>query len=103
MSDTDSPDTPIDAATVRRIARLARIAVPESAVPNLQKELSSMLAFAARLSDLDVTGVEPLTSVVPMALKMRMDLVTDGEIADLIMQNAPISEDHYFMVPKVVE
>ncbi len=93
----------VDAATVKRVARLARIALPEDDVPKMQHELNAMLGFVEQLDELDVTGVEPMTSVMPMAMKKRADLVTDGEIADVIIANAPASEDHYFMVPKVIE
>ena len=93
----------VDLATVRRIARLARIALTEDEVPHLQNELNSILAFVEALSAVDVEGVEPMTSVMPMAMRLRADIVTDGEIAAAIVANAPISEDHFFMVPKVVE
>jgi aspartyl-tRNA(Asn)/glutamyl-tRNA(Gln) amidotransferase subunit C len=93
----------VDAATVRRIAQLARIAVTETEVPHLQDELNAMLAFVEQLSEVNVDGVEPMTSVMPLELKKRPDVVTDGEIADDIVRNAPASEDHFFLVPKVVE
>jgi aspartyl-tRNA(Asn)/glutamyl-tRNA(Gln) amidotransferase subunit C len=94
---------PVDAETVRRIAHLARIAVAEAEVADLQAELNAMLAFVEQLSEVDVAGVEPMTSVTPMRLKQREDQVTDGGIADDIVRNAPATEDHYFLVPKVVE
>ena len=93
----------VDLANVRRIARLARIAVTEEEVPHLQGELNSILAFVEALSAVDVEGVEPMTSVMPMALRLRPDAVTDGEMAAAIVANAPMSEDQFFMVPKVVE
>jgi aspartyl-tRNA(Asn)/glutamyl-tRNA(Gln) amidotransferase subunit C len=93
----------VDAKTVRRIAHLARIAVAEEEVANLQAELNAMLAFVEQLSGVDVEGVEPMTSVIPMELKQREDKVTDGDIADDIVRNAPATENHYFLVPKVVE
>jgi aspartyl-tRNA(Asn)/glutamyl-tRNA(Gln) amidotransferase subunit C len=93
----------VDAATVRRIAQLARIAVTETEVPHLQDELNAMLAFVEQLSEVNVDGVEPMTSVMPLEMKKRPDVVTDGEIADEIVRNAPASEDHFFLVPKVVE
>jgi len=93
----------VDANTVRRIARLARIAVADHDVPHLQGELNAILDFVALLDEVDVAGVEPMTSVTPMRMKKRQDGVTDGEIADLIVQNAPATEDHYFLVPKVIE
>jgi len=93
----------VDAATVRRIAHLARIAVAEEEVEHLKTELNAILAFVEQLSEVDVAGVEPMTSVTPMAMKQRADAVTDGGIADDIVRNAPASEDHFFLVPKVVE
>ena len=93
----------VDAATVRRIAHLARIAVTDAEVPHLQGELNAMLAFVEQLSEVNVDGVEPMTSVTPMEMKKRADVVTDDESADDIMKNAPATENHYFLVPKVVE
>jgi aspartyl-tRNA(Asn)/glutamyl-tRNA(Gln) amidotransferase subunit C len=93
----------VDAATVRRIAHLARIAVTDAEVPHLAGELNAMLAFVEQLSEVDVEGVEPMTSVTPMEMKKRADVVNDGGIADDIVRNAPASENHYFLVPKVVE
>lgn len=93
----------VDSATVRRIARLARIAVTDGEIPKLQGELNSILAFVEELNDVNVDGVEPMTSVVPMAMPLRADAITAGEMADKIVQNAAISEDNYFLVPKVVE
>ena len=94
---------PVDAAPVRRIAHLARIAVSEAEVPHLQGELNAMLAFVEQLSEVNVEGVEPMTSVTPMEMKKRADVVTDGDIADDIIRNAPATENHFFLVPKVVE
>ena len=93
----------VDSATVRRIAHLARIAVADEEVEALRGEINSMLAFVEQLQEVDVDGVEPMTSVTPMAMKKRNDVVTDGNIADDILKNAPATEDHYFVVPKVVE
>ena len=93
----------VDADTIHRVAHLARIAVAEDEVEHLQGELNAMLAFLEQLAEVDVGGVEPMTSVTPMAMKMRKDAVTDGGIADAIMANAPAREDHFFLVPKVVE
>ena len=93
----------VDAETVRRIAHLARIAVPESEIGHLQGELNAMLAFVEQLQEVDVEGVEPMTSVTPMAMKKRADVVTDGGIAGDVVKNAPAIEDHFFLVPKVVE
>ncbi|HWX57208.1 Asp-tRNA(Asn)/Glu-tRNA(Gln) amidotransferase subunit GatC [Bradyrhizobium sp.] len=93
----------VDALTVRRIAQLARIAVRDDEVPHLQGELNAMLAFVEQLSEVNVDGVEPMTSVTPMAMKKRADVVDDGGIADDIVKNAPATENHFFLVPKVVE
>ena len=93
----------VDAATVRRIAHLARIAVAADEVEHLQNELNAILAFVEQLAEVDVEGVEPMTSVTPMRMKMREDVVTDGGIAADIVKNAPATEDNFFLVPKVVE
>jgi len=93
----------VDADTVRGVAHLARIAVAEDEVEHLLGELNAMLAFVEQLAEVDVSGIEAMTSVTPMAMKMRKDEVTDGGIADAIMANAPAREDHFFLVPKVVE
>ena len=93
----------VDADTVRRIAHLARIAVADSEIEHLRGELNAMLAFVEQLSEVDIAGVEPMTSVTPMAMKQRADVVTDGDIADDILKYAPAREDHFFLVPKVVE
>jgi aspartyl-tRNA(Asn)/glutamyl-tRNA(Gln) amidotransferase subunit C len=93
----------VDSATVRRIAHLARIKVTDAEVPHLQEELNAILAFVEELKAVDVEGVAPMTSVLPMPMKKRADDVTDGGIAGKIVANAPSSEDHFFVVPKVVE
>jgi aspartyl-tRNA(Asn)/glutamyl-tRNA(Gln) amidotransferase subunit C len=93
----------VDAKTVGRVAHLARVAVAEDEIEHLAGELNAMLAFVEQLSEVDVTGVEPMTSVTPMTMKKRKDEVTDGGIADAILANAPASEDQFFLVPKVVE
>ena len=93
----------VDANTVRRIAHLARIAVAEDEVEHLKDELNVILAFVEQLGEVNVDGVEPMTSVTPMTMKKRADVVTDGGIAEDIVKNAPLSEDNYFLVPKVVE
>ena len=93
----------VDAPAVRRIARLARIAVREDEVAHLQGELNAMLDFVAQLEEVNIAGVEPMTSVTPMKMKERDDAVIDGGIADQILKNAPAAEDHFFEVPKVVE
>jgi len=93
----------VDAKTVTRIGRLARIRIEESEVAGYQDELNAMLGFVEQLSEVDVTGVEPMTSVTPMQLRRREDQVTDGGYPDQIVANAPLAEDNFFMVPKVVE
>ena len=93
----------IDAATVRRIAHLARVAVADDEVEHLRGEINSILAFVEQLSLVDVEGVEPMTSVTPMQMKKRKDVVTDGGIADDVVRNAPATEDNFFLVPKVLE
>jgi aspartyl-tRNA(Asn)/glutamyl-tRNA(Gln) amidotransferase subunit C len=93
----------VDADTVRRIAHLARIAVADSEVENLRTELNAMLAFVEQLNEVNVEGVEPMTSVTPMVMKKRADAVTDGNNAEAVLKNAPQSEDSYYLVPKVIE
>jgi aspartyl-tRNA(Asn)/glutamyl-tRNA(Gln) amidotransferase subunit C len=93
----------VDAATVRRIAHLARIAVAEDEVEHLKGELNAMLDFVQQLREVDIAGVEPMTSVMPMTMRKRPDRVTDGGIADDVLRNAPAWDDHFFLVPKVVE
>ena len=92
-----------DQATVRRIARLARIAVTDEEAPGRQQELNALLAFVEDLNAVDVEGVEPMTSVIPMRMRMRRDEVTDHAGADVVVANAPAHEEHFFAVPKVVE
>ena len=93
----------VDAVTVRRIAHLARIAVADDEVEHLRGEINAILAFVEQLSEVDVEGVEPMTSVTPMRMHMRDDVVTDGGIAAEVVRNAPATEDNFFLVPKVVE
>jgi aspartyl-tRNA(Asn)/glutamyl-tRNA(Gln) amidotransferase subunit C len=93
----------VDSATVRRIAHLARISVNEDEIAPLQNELNAILAFVEQLNEVDVANVEPMTSVTPMQLRQREDKVTDGHYPDKIVANAPLSDDHFFLVPKVVE
>jgi aspartyl-tRNA(Asn)/glutamyl-tRNA(Gln) amidotransferase subunit C len=93
----------VDQATVRRIATLARIAVAEEEIPHLQGELNAILDFVAELDAVDVADVEPMTSVTPMRMALRDDVVTDGGIAPLIVRNAPMTDDDFFVVPKVIE
>ncbi|MBL1256139.1 MULTISPECIES: Asp-tRNA(Asn)/Glu-tRNA(Gln) amidotransferase subunit GatC [Methylocystis] len=93
----------VDSAVVRRIAHLSRIAVDENEVERLRGEINAILHFVETLSEVDVEGVEPIASVLPMQMKKRVDVVTDGGIADDVLVNAPAKEDHYFVVPKVIE
>jgi len=93
----------VDTAIVRRIAHLARIAVAEEELEHLKGELNAILNWVEQLGEVDVAGVEPMTSVTPMQMKMRADAVTDGGIAEDIVKNAPASEGNFFLVPKVVE
>jgi aspartyl-tRNA(Asn)/glutamyl-tRNA(Gln) amidotransferase subunit C len=93
----------VDSDTVRRVAHLARIAVAEGEVENLRGELNAILAFVEQLAEVEVDGIEPMTSVTPMTMKMREDRVNDGGIPDAIIANAPSHEHHFFLVPKVVE
>ena len=93
----------IDVETARRVAKLARIQVDESDLPALADELSSILGFMEQLNEVDVDGVEPMTSVTPMRLKRRKDEVTDGNMQDLVLKNAPDAREGFFAVPKVVE
>lgn len=93
----------VDQATVRRIAHLARIAVTDEEAKALENELSSILDWVEQLDEVDTGTVEPMTRVVDMTMKQRTDGVTDGGIADDVVANAPERDDHYFVVPKVVE
>jgi aspartyl-tRNA(Asn)/glutamyl-tRNA(Gln) amidotransferase subunit C len=93
----------VDKDTVKRVAHLARIAVSDAEAESLKGELNTILGFVEQLNEVDVTGVEPMTAVIPMRARMRDDVVTDGEIADRIVANAPATADAFFAVPKVVE
>lgn len=93
----------VDIQTVRRVAKLARIAVTDDEAVAMQSELNAILGFVEQLGEVDVSDVEPMTSVIPMAMKKRQDVVSDGAKVDDIVANAPASEDHFFVVPKVVE
>lgn len=93
----------VDEATVRRVARLARIRISDDEAKGLVHELSGILDWVEQLNEVDVTGVEPMTRVVPIEMKQRCDVVTDGDKAADIVANAPLSEDGFFVVPKVVE
>ncbi len=93
----------VDIDTVKRVARLARIAVTEEEAGRMTGELNTILGFVEQLGEVDVSGVEPMTSVIPMEMKKRQDRVTDGDKAADIVANAPATEDNFFLVPKVVE
>ncbi|QRI64784.1 Asp-tRNA(Asn)/Glu-tRNA(Gln) amidotransferase subunit GatC [Shinella sp. PSBB067] len=93
----------VDLATVKRVARLARIAVSEEEASRMMGELNGILGFVEQLSEVDVEGVEPMTSVTPMEMRKREDVVNDGNKADDIVANAPASDRNFFQVPKVVE
>jgi aspartyl-tRNA(Asn)/glutamyl-tRNA(Gln) amidotransferase subunit C len=93
----------VDIETVRRVARLARIAVTDEEAGRMTGELNQILGFVEQLNEVDVTGVEPMTSVIPMEIKKRQDVVTDGNKPDDIVANAPATSENFFLVPKVVE
>ena len=93
----------VDLATVKRVAHLARIAVSDEDAQRMEGELNAILGFVEQLNEVDIEGIEPMTSVTPMTMKKRRDEVTDGYKADDIVANAPLSEDNLFLVPKVVE
>jgi len=93
----------VDDKIVRRIAHLARIAVADDEAEHLRGEINAILAFVEQLSEVDVTGIEPMTSVTPMVIKKRPDMVTEGGDVAAVLRNAPATENNYFLVPKVVE
>ena len=93
----------IDTDTARRVAKLARIQVPEANLPELANEFSVILGFIEQLNEVDVDGIEPMTSVTPQRLKRRTDVVTDGDQAEAVLKNAPDAREGFFAVPKVVE
>ncbi|MFC3323294.1 Asp-tRNA(Asn)/Glu-tRNA(Gln) amidotransferase subunit GatC [Mesorhizobium cantuariense] len=93
----------VDLQTVKRVAHLARIAVSEEDAERMTGELNAILGFVEQLNEVDVSGIEPMTSVTPMDMKRRQDVVTDGGDAADIVANAPATEENFFLVPKVVE
>jgi len=93
----------VDAATVRHIAKLARIAVSDAEVEAIAPELNNILDWVEQLQQVDVKGVEPMTAVIPNQLRMRPDVVTDGGKRDEVLANAPVAEHGFFAVPKVIE
>lgn len=93
----------VDIATVKRVAHLSRIAVDEDQAARLVGELNTILGFVEQLNEVDIEGIEPMTSVIPLAMKQRSDRVTDGNRAEDVVANAPAHADNFFLVPKVVE
>ncbi len=93
----------IDLETARRVAKLARIRVEDEDLPALAGEFNTILGFIEQLNEVDIDGVEPMTSVTPMRLKRREDVVTDGDMPDRVLKNAPDAREGFFAVPKVVE
>jgi aspartyl-tRNA(Asn)/glutamyl-tRNA(Gln) amidotransferase subunit C len=93
----------VDTATVRHIAKLARIAVSHAEVEALAPELNNILGWVEQLQEVDVSGIEPMTAVIPNALRLRDDEVTDGGVCDAVLANAPVAEHGFFAVPKVIE
>jgi aspartyl-tRNA(Asn)/glutamyl-tRNA(Gln) amidotransferase subunit C len=93
----------VDISTVKRVAHLARIAVNDDEAERMTGELNAILGFVEQLNEVDIEGVEPMTSVTPMKMRLREDAVTDGNIASAVVANAPVTEDNFFVVPKVVE
>jgi aspartyl-tRNA(Asn)/glutamyl-tRNA(Gln) amidotransferase subunit C len=93
----------VDETTVLRIARLARIKISKDEAKGLEKELTGILNWVEQLNSVDTASVDPMTRIVPIELKKRTDVISDGDIADDVVKNAPLVEDHYFVVPKVVE
>lgn len=93
----------IDIETARRVAKLSRIAVPDEGLPALAQELSNILNFMEQLNEVDVDGVDPMTSVTPMRLVRRADVVTEGDQQSAVLANAPDAREGFFAVPKVVE
>jgi len=93
----------VDISTVKRVAHLARIAVSEDEAERMTGELNAILGFVEQLNEVNVDGIEPMTSVTPMKMRLREDTVTDGNIAPAVVANAPVTEENFFVVPKVVE
>ena len=102
---TDASAAPmsVDTETVRRIAKLARIAVSDAEAEALAPELNNILGWVEQLQEVDVSGIAPMTAVIPNALRLREDQVTDGGIRDAVLENAPVAEHGFFAVPKVIE
>lgn len=94
---------PVDTDTVKRVAHLARIAVSDADAEALRADLNAILGFVEQLNEVDIADIEPMTSVIGMSMKMRADVVTDGDMADQVVANAPAHDARFFVVPKVVE
>lgn len=94
----------IDEKTVRKVAKLARIALPEDRVAPMAAELNAIMAWIEQLNEVNIEGIGPMTSAVEgLSLPMREDVVTDGDNPDRVLKNAPKAEDGFYVVPKVVE
>jgi aspartyl-tRNA(Asn)/glutamyl-tRNA(Gln) amidotransferase subunit C len=93
----------VDTATVRHIAKLARIAVSDAEVDAMVPELNNILGWVEQLQEVDVTGIEPMTAVIPNTLRLREDIVSEGSISGQVLGNAPVAEHGFFAVPKVIE
>lgn len=93
----------VDQATVRRIARLARIRISDNEVPKLEGELNHILGWIEMMDEVDTDNVEPMTSVVETTMRLREDVVSDGGYPEQVTNNAPATDENFFMVPKVVE
>jgi aspartyl-tRNA(Asn)/glutamyl-tRNA(Gln) amidotransferase subunit C len=93
----------VDTATVRHIAKLARIAASDAEIEALVPELNNILGWVEQLQEVDVSGIEPMTAVIPNKLRLREDAITDGGIRDCVLKNAPVAEHGFFAVPKVIE
>ena len=102
-TDASGPSMSVDTATVRHIAKLARIAVNDREVDALVPELNNILGWVEQLQEVDVSGVEPMTAVIPNKQRLRDDAVTDGGIRDKVLANARVAEHGFFAVPKVIE
>lgn len=93
----------VDTDTVRRIAKLARLAISDEALEPMAKELNVILQWVEQLNEVDTSAVDPMTSAVQTKLKLRQDVVSDGHIQEAVLQNAPLAEHGFFVVPKIVE
>ena len=103
LADASGPSMSVDTATVRHIAKLARLAVTDAEVEALVPELNNILGWIEQLQEVNVSGVEPMTAVIPNTLRLREDIVTDGNKRDAVLANAPVAEHGFFAVPKVIE